>query len=556
MLSFTPLLLQFQRFINYPSDDLLSMAMDSTTTSLTQPPPPPHLSLVSSIAATNIPEIATLVGQHLSKYDLASCALVCQAWSAVYTPLLWKTIQARIPNPQNAIILPALLAKYGSLIRTLSITDLHEHFLSRADPSCDLVFDCPAIENVVHLTVRTERDKKPAFRNIIHRNRGTLRFLWLVFQMDKSKKTCDWHGEPLFDFPASAPYLQSLSLEQWKLTRDQLVLILKACPVLKLLSLKETHVVHAPLPSSSLSSEATVENLLTEFDPTTQPSNGGVIEAFQHQGLETFRMCSRLQLLLDLFPNVKTIEFYGFDRPVDALELDLFCESIRTHCHQLQHIWSYGYECSMLPPVLDSLPRLSCFRGCSDMPTVLSILDHASTLEEANLADFVEQTYLPLRFLETCPRLKKFCTAQSSTTTADVRESLKRGWACKGELKELRLYIRKISPALIEAIMQDLEAERDSDSKTKKPIAAANSESSSSTGGDGEEGGAEVQKKYRVWMAMQQRQRQQLQEAMNALTAEQREFQRLFSGFLREMPCLLRVNIGSGFYTIPKRKPE
>ncbi|KAF9191653.1 hypothetical protein BGZ51_006872 [Haplosporangium sp. Z 767] len=40
----------------------------------------------------NLPEIATLVVQHLEKKDLARCTLVNKAWHALFVPFLWETI--------------------------------------------------------------------------------------------------------------------------------------------------------------------------------------------------------------------------------------------------------------------------------------------------------------------------------------------------------------------------------------------------------------------------------------------------------------------------------
>src|SRR5690554_5614054 len=37
----------------------------------------------------NLPEIATLVAQHLEKKDLARCILVNKTWHALFVPFLW-----------------------------------------------------------------------------------------------------------------------------------------------------------------------------------------------------------------------------------------------------------------------------------------------------------------------------------------------------------------------------------------------------------------------------------------------------------------------------------
>ncbi|KAG0346984.1 hypothetical protein BGZ54_005055, partial [Gamsiella multidivaricata] len=251
---------------------------------------------------------------------------------------------------------------------------------------------------------------------------------------------------------------------------------------LKLLSFSDIYIVRDDnnincCSSSGSSQEPTGSNVLD-------------IEPFQHLALVNLRMCSKLYPILDLIPNV----------------------------------WAFGFECSMLPAIVDSIEQLVTFRGSSNMATVLSILDHANTLEEANLSDYTEQTFLPLRFLETCPRLKQFMTGHSSTTIAEVRGSLQKGWACR-DLRELRLSIYKLSPALIGAIMQDLGAEKETASRVRNTRGAA-------------------------WAVQQAQQEDQLQVAMSVLTLEQQEFRRLFADFLVGFGHLKRLNFGTGWHSI------
>ncbi|KAI1308940.1 hypothetical protein EDD11_004149 [Mortierella claussenii] len=607
------------------------------------------------LTATSLPEIISLIACNLSKVDVASCTLVCRAWSLTFTPFLWRVIRARIPNPHNAMILPRLLAKYGGLIKTLSITDLPEHFLLRADPSTELVFDCPAVENITHLTVNMERDKKLAVKSIVHRNKKTLRVLWLTYRVDKSLKVgsvtgvtttatatgivtgpgpgtevkhSKWNDEPLFEFPTldgGMQCLRSLYLENWCLTRQELVKILMACPALKSLSFAGIRIRDMDDDNdSSLSSSPSSLKSLSSTSLDNHPFQETKASlSFQHHGIETFRMCAKLYPILDLLPNLRTLEFFRFDRAVPTETVTQFCRSIQQHCPRLTQLWPLGFECSMLPPILDSLHTLTVFRGSSDMETVLSILDHASTLEEANLSDYTEKTFLPLRFLESCPQLKRFRTGHSSTTMQEVKESILgsgKGWVCKG-LKVLRLSIFRMSPALIEKVMRDLGAVREADlmglsarkagrmSAARKTVMAAeaviDSERAQSGSGSGSGSGrsnvecpvADVQdpshlsnmsyetgtpaasasasaslsssstatgadpmltdisvaeKRAQAYLAMKKKHELMLQEGIENLTADQLEFQRMFSGYLRGFTQLTWVNFGTGWYCIPK----
>jgi hypothetical protein len=248
-----------------------------------------------------------------------------------------------------------------------------------------------------------------------------------------------------------------------------------------------------------------------------------------------FRMCSRLCPILEYLPKVKLLEFYRFDRQIKGDELVRFCDSMRTHCPDLQDVWAYGFECSMLPPILDSLPRLVHFRGSSDLPTVLSMLDHALTLETADLSDYTERTFFPLQFLESCPRLRSFRTGHSLTTMDEVQHSLRRGWACQSTLEELRLSIFKLSPVLIEVIMRDLNAERAPDSRQQR---AARQRAAR---------GDVTSEEY------EHNKEQQLQDAIRLLSPTQQDFRQQFASFLTTLDKLERLNFGTGWYSLSPR---
>ncbi|KAF9966913.1 hypothetical protein BGZ70_000822 [Mortierella alpina] len=495
----------------------------------------PPLPLPISVTATAIPEIALLIAKDLCKPDLSSCSRVCRTWSHIYTPLLWRDLHAHVPDA-DPLLTPtsdtpsaspvSLLLKNGAFIKNLSIVD------NNADRPCvsDLIYDRPAVQNLIRLTASSiQHDIISPTRNIVHRNSDTLRVLWLVFHGNKIQNLAGGRRTALFEFPSRMPLLQSLYLQHWQLSRHQLISILKACPSLKLLSF-DIHI------TGDHDEDDLCNGTTDPKDASDQNKDKDEETVFQHQRIETFRMCSRLYMIMEHLPRVKLLEFYRFDRQLDTLHQDRFCQSIREHCLDLQELWAYGFECSMLPAVLDSMPRLVTFRGSSDMATVLSILDHAATLEEANLADYSEKTFLPLQFLESCPRLTMFWTGHSMTTIAQVQESLERGWVCR-DLKELRLSIFKLSPLLIEAIMQELGAHREPDSRTSKMRARV------------------IKQGQIMGLEQQQLQRQHeldLQAAIDMLLPDQKAFQKQFAVFLKRLVYLRRLNFGTGWYRVKR----
>ncbi|KAG0350353.1 hypothetical protein BG005_010124 [Podila minutissima] len=516
-------------------------------------------------SSINIPEISALIAVYLSKKDLNSCCQVSQSWQQQFAPLLWRAIKVLSPGlalihgtvPTDKIEADtAIVQKHGRHIREL-VVHVHTPESSGANPSDEtalplhnelpVVLDCLSITNLTRLQLAVFSNNRDSSQELIERNKDTLRFLFVGFQFDsKNKPTREqkrtWRRQGnkmdfrvhLFQLPTLAN-LQSLYLEKCYLTKDRFLDILRGCPVLKELSLRKVQlrdpqkvVVEEKAPAEAPMDDLDLlESLIAEReqDPQYQLVDLPLpTPDYQHHGIQTFRMCGELYLVLEHFPNLKTLEFYRFDRPSDTLELNDFCAAIHNFCPQLQEIWAYGFECSMLPRIVDSARHLVLFRGCSDLETVLSILGHADTLEEANLSDYTERTFLPLRFLESCPRLKAYRSSHTSTTTQEVLASItESGWACKDQLRELRLSIKGLSPAPINEIMVALRARRVFENSHRVRLAAAS-------------GQAAVPNEA----------------LFRTGEVDSMSFHEVLARFLGSLPRLEMLNLGTGWYRIPK----
>ncbi|KFH69226.1 hypothetical protein MVEG_04041 [Podila verticillata NRRL 6337] len=527
----------------------------------------PHLITESTTTAThssiNIPEISVLIAVHLNKKDLSSCCRVSQSWHHQFTPLLWRTIKSL--SPGLALVLcnapvdqvktdTAILQKHGRHIRDLVLYthmpessggNATEVTLAPLHNELPVVLDCPSITNLTKLQLSIFSNNREAGKDLIERNRDTLRFLFVSLQFDSDNKpTRDqkraWRRQGnlqdfrihLFQLPALTN-LHSLYLEKCYLTKDRFLDILRGCPMLKELSLRKVQlrdpdkiVVKETVPDLPVDDLDLLESLIAEreLDPHYQIVDPPLpAPEYQHHGIQTFRMCGELYLVLEHFPNLKTLEFYRFDRPSATLELNEFCASIHNFCPHLQEIWAFGFECSMLPRIVDSTHHLVRFRGCSDLETVLSILDHSDTLEEANLSDYSERTFLPLRFLESCPRLQTYRSSHTSTTTQEVLASIRdRGWACKDQLKELRLSIKGLSPAPINEIMVALQARRVLENSHRVRLAAASGQAAAPD-----------------------------EELFRTGEVDSIPFHEALARFLGSLPQLEMLNLGTGWYRIP-----
>lgn len=526
-----------------------------------------HLNAESTTGAThssiNIPEISALIAVYLSKKDLGSCCRVSQSWHHQFTPLLWRAIKPL--SPGLALILrndsadrvkidTEIVQKHGRHIRELvlytHITESSggnpgEVTLAPLHNELPMILDCPSITNLIRLRLSVFSNNREASKGLIERNRATLRFLFISLQFDSDNKpTRDqkraWRRQGnkqdfrihLFQLPVLTN-LHSLYLEKCYLTKDRFLDVLRGCPVLKELSLRKVQlrdpekvVVKKIVPDMPVDDLDLLESLIAEreLDPHYQLVDPPLpAPDYQHHGIQTFRMCGELYLVLEHFPNLKTLEFYRFDRPSDTLELNDFCASIHNFCPNLQEILAYGFECSMLPRIVDSTHHLVRFRGCSDLETVLSILGHSDTLEEANLSDYSERTFLPLRFLESCPRLQTYRSSHTSTTTHEVLASIMdRGWACRDQLKELRLSIKGLSPTPINEIMEALRARRVLENSHRVTLAAASGQAAAPNEG-----------------------------LFRTGEVDSIPFYEVLARFLGSLPRLEMLNLGTGWYRIP-----
>ncbi|KAF9582735.1 hypothetical protein BGW38_010829 [Lunasporangiospora selenospora] len=564
------------------------------------------LSPIQAKDAIHIPEITAIIARNLKKTDISACSRVSKAWLQTFLPLLWESIDTRLGSSHRSdLSVPGLMAKYGQWVKTLTVieasgweisrkakeyqrtfnttTTLSSLPLSRIALDSMLVFDCSSLRNITRLSIHVGVNRIQGYRNLIHRNQETLRFLFLAItetsifrQMPiqspiRGKSRLKEDDESrfymlLFDFPQRAYSLHTLYLEHWKITREELGWTLEGCPNLKSLSLEDILILD--IDEDLTDSESSADSFDTILKATSSgrhvPApleplqfNGGQapLPVFQHKSLETFRMCSKIYNIIDHFPNLKSIEFYRFDRPIQEQTLNQFCNSLVRSCPKVQEIHANGFECSMLPAVLSSIQRLVIFRGSSDLPTVTKILtsDLRESLEEATLSDYCKQTHLPLHFLERCPRLQVYQTGLTETTLGEVIDSIHRpggGWVCH-DLRELRLSIMGLSPAMIEAIMSDLKAKRVVEPKAAhRGLISYGFASDSESGGNGQSG-VHVREKdgplsNSDLLAMALRE--------SLMTPVQKTFHRDFSAFLRTFKALRRLNLGTGWYKIPRSK--
>ncbi|KAK3810290.1 MAG: hypothetical protein J3Q66DRAFT_65135 [Benniella sp.] len=76
----------------------------------------------------DLPEVRSIVGQHLDQPDLARCLCVCRSWHASFVPLVWSTAFI-LPEPMHRNPSLEALIRYSHHLKELSYTvdAPHEH---------------------------------------------------------------------------------------------------------------------------------------------------------------------------------------------------------------------------------------------------------------------------------------------------------------------------------------------------------------------------------------------------------------------------------------------
>ncbi|KAF9422655.1 hypothetical protein BGZ94_008509 [Podila epigama] len=513
------------------------------------------------------------VSSYLSKKEQAICCRVSRTWHGQFTPLLWRELRLISIDPLSTISssvdggtrhwdevgpsqLPKMMAamnvvpKHGCFVRELEFFHIHpyrEEEKNREGVSQNGLASVLEHVSLSQLTKATlsllpNDFQSSAGEALLRRNKHTLRVLSLSFHAVIDGETDQEDGDRgnqvvyrnVLTLPTSV-HLHTLMLEQCRMSRSQLVDLLRACPGLLDLTFRKVQIVE---------------------DDSAVDSRGNDMEPFdhnyQHHGLQKFRMGGGLYLVLDHFPSLQTLEFYRFDRPSESHLLQRFCDSIRQHCPRLQEILAFGFECSMLPSVLGSMHHLVRFHGSNDIDTVCAMLNHAETLEKADLSEYTERAHLQLQVLEACPRLRSFKTHSSKsmkevvlsilgspvTNLADGNKdsSICRnrygeflGWACKNHLQELRLGITGLSPTSIQEIMTIVKARRvDEDRRRMRTAVTAMVQQAMSN--------SFLKHKSPIVM-------------VGSMEIEMETF---LASFVQSMPRLELLNLGTGWYRVQR----
>ncbi|KAF9142672.1 hypothetical protein BGX30_002420 [Mortierella sp. GBA39] len=87
---------------------------------------------MSATLFDNLPyEVQELIGNHLSPRELATCTRVCQAWRAVFDPILWSHINLDFENvvKENSA-LPGALKTHGGNIRSIRLSCPYDKYES------------------------------------------------------------------------------------------------------------------------------------------------------------------------------------------------------------------------------------------------------------------------------------------------------------------------------------------------------------------------------------------------------------------------------------------
>ncbi|KAF8933429.1 hypothetical protein EDD21DRAFT_355673 [Dissophora ornata] len=420
-------------------------------------------------------EITYNISMSLSKRDLGACVLVSHAWAHSFVPFLWQSITTKLLPTSNPLLKQSL-RHHGAHIRNL-ILDCSG--MARANEPRSLVYDNIWICSLTRLHIQTGTIFERPVLSILTRNRETLR------ELRYESNKLEWlRGQALPELPK----LQVLELGNWRLTKDRFRKLLKAkFPKLESVGLRDVKILPdgTVVPAKGCSEIETAENLYISWWNNSmsyarfrrlrrlavvirnanmsantrvavrslQSSSQPLSDDEKHvKGIKHYLAGAKIYPVLDLFPRLQSISFRPEQQPsmfrhgFRTSEKEALSQMITSTCPLLEtlSIETHAPLPELWTTILGSVSRLVHFSmgnntGC-DVSVVREVLwSHFAILETVQVDNLKTAPASVLRFLEKCPRLRRWtCSEAVKVSACDLVESLRRGWACCGIMEEMQ----------------------------------------------------------------------------------------------------------------------
>ncbi|KAG0198055.1 hypothetical protein BGX28_008474 [Mortierella sp. GBA30] len=443
-------------------------------------------------AVIGIPELTTLISQHLAPYGIAQCLLVCKAWTRQFHPHIWTNFRAGKILPQDTTALHQSLHR----IRTVDISGNYNEFIkllanglppvqspiqTRPDSALARCMENSALQSdkarltkaKAPLCTNLKRLKLSSYNLFSHDSNST--YVEMLLNHNSNLTHVNLELIPLCDtniIPSISQLhrLQHLSLRGQYSGPSSIYLLLKCC--LPLPQLTELHLdIVLELPDGSFGaspwSSSNLEAMLVEASAArfSGCSTVGRIKALTLPALheeDEYPIPVLPFLKSDIFDLEScTIPWFPVDTDIAGIQ-----QMVKELCPRLKHLTCPSYfetnqDGQAACAFIQGCSGLLSFRskGFSDSDTddyedfppreIISALfgRHSETLEEVELLDCLQVFSGDLGcLLSRCKQLKRLWVFPCERGKAGLEfdDACRRDWVCMG-LKELGLTLNRYS---------------------------------------------------------------------------------------------------------------
>ncbi|CAO3566967.1 unnamed protein product [Mortierella alpina] len=445
-----------------------------------------------SINPLSLPEIRERIGRYLSVNDALSCVQVSKDWAKDFARPIWHTIHFEA-QPQFVELDPEVIQKYRHLISTVT------HFKNPAQlktlqssSSSSSPQSGKSITGLAVLSGTVKSHDQSICNDLIARNSSSL--TKVVLQHEHSSAEGEEEDpsletfspiEALIPSPAAGLTttlrLTTLRLQQYRIQRETLCMLLRGCPALETLDLLRTSVFQR-LPNDNTKDEfqhSRIRYLAIDADnlllPAAATADAPALTAVPVQSL----MQPTRPSLLVHFPALTTL---GIDANTHSeVEVPEFRSEIARRCPNVRALDSYGWILSILlvNGCFETIRSVSFNHSGIDAKLVLALLNHEDTLtsvsthtneswgsaadetergrEEEEMIGSASVAAAPERFVEShidsiwmvhmiprqCPKIERMWFPEYMLDMDDIE---KEPWKCEG-LRDLRVRIRGLDTA-------------------------------------------------------------------------------------------------------------
>ncbi|KAF9364667.1 hypothetical protein BGX34_000768 [Mortierella sp. NVP85] len=308
-----------------------------------------------------LPEILARISRFVAVNDAAAGVRVCKAWSDHFASAIWHTIDFDVHTNLHRMD-AKVLTKYGHYIRVVKNVKEKNHILV-------LIGSDASKLKGINITLSPSQEFHALVSDLLRRVNTSFDRIEILQP--------SWSAAPYFTveslFPMSSTKatskLWSLKIQGLTMTRDSFSFLLRNCPSLTTLDIKDSTFVSLYLHNKSY--EDKYQHIgVTDLTATFK-------QVFNADGSEG------APSLLVHFPNLITWEMCGITSPSETA-IERLRDEVAQHCPLLKVLWtrdSAPVASSMLVKAFYDLKGIGIENERLSVELVTAILNHQETLE-------------------------------------------------------------------------------------------------------------------------------------------------------------------------------